>query len=83
MEKRIASKPKGVKIKLKPSQVFLEQFFAFLINLKKEIVKIVLLDLKLQFIKDLAISKGSLNASIVQLREVMPQRFGNLPHHLP
>ena len=71
VEKRIASKPKGVKIKLKSSQVFVEKKFPFLRNLKKEIVKIVLLDSKLQLIIDLTISKGSLNASIVHLREVM------------
>ena len=29
VEKRIASKPKGVKIKLKSSQVFVEKFFSF------------------------------------------------------
>ena len=71
VEKRIASKPTGVKIKLKTSQAFVEKFFPFLRNLKKEIVKIVLLEPKLQLIKDLTISKGSLNASIVHPREVM------------
>ena len=40
-------------------------------NQKKEIVKIVLLDNKLQLIKDLTVSEGSLNASIVHPREVM------------
>ena len=39
-------------------------------NQKKEIVKIVLLDNKLQLIKDLTVSEGSLNAS-VHPREVM------------
>jgi DNA repair protein RadC len=71
VEKRIVSKPKGVKIKLKSSQVFVEKKFPFLRNLKKEIVKIVLLDSKLQLIIDLTISKGRLNASIVHPREVM------------
>lgn len=69
--KRMASKPTGVKIKLKSSQAFVEQFSPFLKHLKKEIVKIVLLDPKLQLIKDLTISEGSLNASIVHPREVM------------
>lgn len=69
--KRMASKPTGLKVKLKSSQAFVEQFSPFLKNLKKEIVKIVLLDPKLQLIKDLTISEGSLNASIVHPREVM------------
>ena len=69
--KRMASKPANTKIKLKSSRAFVDQFSPFLKNLKKEIVKIVLLDPKLQYIKDLTISEGSLNASIVHPREVM------------
>lgn len=69
--KRMASKPASVKVKLKSSRAFVEQFAPFLKNLKKEIVKIVLLDPKLHYIKDLTISEGSLNASIVHPREVM------------
>ncbi len=69
--KRMASKPTGTKVKLKSSRAFVEQFSPFLKNLKKEIVKIVLLDPKLQLIKDLTISEGSLSASIVHPREVM------------
>ena len=69
--KRMASKPASIKIKLKSSQAFVDHFSPFLKNLKKEIVKIVLLDPKLQYIKDLTISEGSLNASIVHPREVM------------
>jgi DNA repair protein RadC len=69
--KRMASKTTGVKIKLKFSQAFVEKFFPFLRNLKKEIVKIVLLGPKLQLIEDLNISKGSLNVVIVQPRKVM------------
>ena len=68
VEKRMASKPTRVKIKLKSSQAFVEKFFPFLRNLKKEIVKIMLLEPKLQLIKDQTISKGSLNVGIVQSR---------------
>ena len=71
MGKRMASKPTSIKIKFKFIRAFLDQFSPFLKNLKKEIVKIVLLDPKLQYIKDLAILEGSLNASIVHPREVM------------
>ena len=66
--KRIASKPTRMKIKQKFSQAFVEKFFPFLRNLKKEIVKIVLLESKLKLIKDLTISKGILNVGIVQPR---------------
>ena len=69
--KRMAAKPINIKIKLKSSQAFVDQFSPFLKHLKKEIVKIVLLDPKLQYIKDLTVSEGSLNASIVHPREVM------------
>ena len=69
--KHMASKPASIKIKLKSSQAFVDHFSPFLKNLKKEIVKMVLLDPKLQYIKDLTISEGSLNASIVHPREVM------------
>lgn len=69
--KRMAAKTSGKKIKMKSSRVFFEHFSPFLKNLKKEIVKIVLLDPKLQFIKEITISEGSLNASIVHPREVM------------
>ena len=40
-------------------------------NLRKEIIKVALLDPKLQLLKELTISKGSLNSSIVHPREVM------------
>jgi DNA repair protein RadC len=69
--KRMTAKTSGKKVKMKSSRVFFEHFSPFLKNLKKEIVKIVLLDPKLQFIKEITISEGSLNASIVHPREVM------------
>ena len=49
--KRMSAKTSGKKIKMKSSRVFFEYFSPFLKNLKKGIVKIVLLDPKLQFIK--------------------------------
>ena len=66
VEERMASKPTIVKIKLKSSQAFVEKFFPFLRNLKKEIIKIVLLGPKLQLIKDLTILKGNLHVGIVR-----------------
>lgn len=69
--KRMAAKSSGKKSKMRSSRVFFEHFSPFLKNLKKEIVKIALLDPKLQLIKEITISEGSLNASIVHPREVM------------
>ncbi|MZH42196.1 MAG: DNA repair protein RadC [Nitrospinae bacterium] len=69
--KRMSSKSASLKTELKSSQALVTQFAPFMRNLKKEIVKIVLLDNKLQLIKDLTVSEGSLNASIVHPREVM------------
>ena len=69
--KHMASQALGVKIKLLTARDFVEQFTPFMKNLRKEIVKVVLLDPKLQLLKELAISKGSLNSSIVHPREVM------------
>ena len=47
--KKMSSKP-SKKIKMKSSRIFFERFLSFFKNLKKEIVKILLLVLKLQFI---------------------------------
>ena len=69
--KRLASQGSGPRNKLQTSRDFVEYFSPFLKNLKKEVVKIALMDHKLQFIKEMTVSEGSLNASIVHPREVM------------
>ncbi len=69
--KRMAAETGGVKIKMQCARDFVDQYAPFLRHLKKEVVKAVLLDIKSQVIKDLNISEGSLNASIVHPREVM------------
>jgi DNA repair protein RadC len=69
--KRLASQVSGKKEKMKCSQDFVNLYAPFLRNLKKEIVKVVLLNQKLNVIKDLTISEGNLNSSIVHPREVM------------
>ena len=56
---------------MKSSRDFFEYFSPFLKNLKKGIVNIGLLDPKFQFIKQITVSEGSLNASIVHPREIM------------
>lgn len=69
--KRMSSQSSGKKEKMETSRCFVERYTPFMKNLKKEIVKLVLLNPKLFIIKDLTISEGSLNASILHPREVM------------
>ncbi|OGW20499.1 MAG: hypothetical protein A3K09_01005 [Nitrospinae bacterium RIFCSPLOWO2_12_FULL_47_7] len=69
--KRMASQMSGSKLTLRSSGDFVGHYGPFLRNLKKEVVKVVLLNPKLKVIKDVNISEGSLNASIVHPREVM------------
>lgn len=69
--KRFSAQASGTKLKLKSSKDFVNQYAPFLMNLKKEVVKVILLDPKMQVIRDLTVSEGSLNASIVHPREVM------------
>ncbi len=69
--KRMASQLSGANVAMRCSQDFALRFEPFLRNLKKEVVKVVLLNPKLKIINDVTISKGSLNASIVHPREVM------------
>ncbi len=72
MGKRMMSqKGSASRKKMKSSQDFFEQFGPFMRNLKKEVVKVVLLNPKLHVIKDITISEGSVNQSIVHPREVM------------
>ena len=56
---------------MRSSRDFFELFSPFLRNLKKEVVKVALLDPKMNLIKERTVSEGSLNVSIVHLREVM------------
>lgn len=69
--KRMAAQGSGTKTKLATARDFVEAYAPFLKSLKREIVKIALLDLKLQLIRDLTISEGVLNSSVVHPREVM------------
>ena len=69
--KRMSSQSSGKKKKMETSRCFVKHYTPFMKNLKKEIVKLVLLNPKLFVIKDLTISEGSLNASILHPREVM------------
>jgi len=69
--KRMASQQTGIKKKMTTSGALVEHYAPFMKNLRKEIVKVVLLNPKLHIIKDITISEGSVNASIVHPREVM------------
>ena len=69
--KRLASTRSGNIAKMTTSRAFVEYFAPFMKNLRKEVVKVALLDNKLHIIKDFVISEGSVNSSIVHPREVM------------
>jgi DNA repair protein RadC len=69
--KRLASTRSGKTTRMTTSRAFVEYFAPFMKNLRKEVVKVALLDNKLHLIKDFVISEGSVNSSIVHPREVM------------
>ncbi len=69
--KRMASNRSGNPKKMTTSRAFVDYFAPFLKNLRKEVVKVALLNNKLHIIKDLVVSEGSVDASIVHPREVM------------
>ena len=69
--KRLASTRSGNTTRMTTSRAFVEYFAPFMKNLRKEVVKVALLDNKLHIIKDFVISEGSVNSSIVHPREVM------------
>jgi DNA repair protein RadC len=69
--KRMSSIRSGNTDRMTTSRAFVEYFAPFMKNLRKEVVKVALLDNKLKIIKDFVISEGSVNSSIVHPREVM------------
>ena len=70
-KRMMAQKGSSSRTQMKTSRDFFEQYAPFMRNLRKEVVKVVLLNPKLHIIKDLTISEGSVNQSIVHPREVM------------
>ena len=69
--KRLVSQRVEAKPKFGSSRDFVDYYSPFLKNLKKEVVRAALLNPKLKLIKDIAVSEGILNASVVHPREVM------------
>ncbi len=69
--KRMASTGSGNSKKMTTSRAFVDYFAPFLKNLRKEVVKVALLNNKLHIIKDIVVSEGSVDTSIVHPREVM------------
>ena len=63
-KRMMAQKGSGSRTQMKTSRDFFEQYAPFMRNLRKEVVKVVLLNPKLHIIKDLTISEGSVNQSI-------------------
>lgn len=69
--KRLSAQQPDSSKKMKTCQAFVDAYAPFLKNLRKEIVKVILLNPKLNVIKDITISEGSIDASILHPREVM------------
>ncbi len=69
--KRLVSQRAVSKPKFGCSQDFVDYYSPFLKNIKKEVVRAALLNPKLKLIKDISVSEGILNASVVHPREVM------------
>ncbi|MDH5763148.1 MAG: DNA repair protein RadC [Nitrospinota bacterium] len=69
--KRMASTRSSNHKKMNTSRALVDYFAPFMNNLRKEVVKIALLDNKLHIINDFVISEGSVDSSIVHPREVM------------
>lgn len=69
--KRLSAQQPDNNKKMKTCQAFVDAYAPFLKNLRKEIVKVILLNPKLNVIKDITISEGSVDASILHPREVM------------
>ena len=67
----MASTRSGNSKKMNTSRALVDYFAPFLQNLRKEVVKVALLNNKLHIIKDIVISEGSVDTSIVHPREVM------------
>lgn len=58
-------------VKFKKSKDIVNYFIPYMRDLKKEIFKIILLDGKNKIIKDITISEGTLNKTIIHPREVI------------
>jgi DNA repair protein RadC len=71
MGKRLAARKTVRPVKMKTSRAFYEQYAPHMQHLRKEVVKVVLLNPRLHILKDVTISEGSVNQSIVHPREVM------------
>jgi len=69
--KRMSSTRSGNSKKMNTSRALVDYFAPFLQNLRKEVVKVALLNNKLHIIKDIVVSEGSVDTSIVHPREVM------------
>jgi len=69
--KRLSAQQPDSSQKMNSCRAFVDAYAPFLKNLRKEIVKVVLLNPKLNVIKDITISEGSVDASILHPREVM------------
>jgi len=63
--RRVVSKKNGSNVSFKCSEEVANYYIPLLKDLKKEQFRVILLDIKNKVIKDVLISQGSLNSSVV------------------
>jgi DNA repair protein RadC len=71
--KRFLKEKSLSKVKIKTSKDIVDYFIPYMRDLKKEILKVVLLDGKNKIIKDVTLTEGTLTKSIVHPREVIKE----------
>lgn len=70
ISRRVQSQPEAPKIIFKKSQDVANYYIPLMRDLRKEVFKVALLDGANKLIKDITVSEGSLNTSVVHPREV-------------
>ena len=70
ISRRVQSLPEATKIIFKKSQDVANYYIPLMRDLRKEVFKVALLDGANKLVKDITVSEGSLNTSVVHPREV-------------
>ncbi len=70
ISRRVQSQPENTRIVFKKSQDVANHYIPLMRDLKKEVFKVALLDGANKLIRDITVSEGTLNTSVVHPREV-------------